>query len=266
MAQKPTRKRSKPVDNTREQAEKLNSIVRMDGVGEDPVIKALVSDEFVKASDSDALDVALLLQQVIRGQNSLLGKQDEMSEQLNKLRGRMDSFDRAAKAWETDREKFLSGVDERAEGLRIDDPKAKERLIAKEAQNIQMEIQKQRARNSVDKLQFQQNIEAQEKVIIVSPGVWETVNLNGVIQQVCEPETIKIRHLAWTLQPNVPTSVPKLVADEFYSRQRIRSDSNERKALLNANTIQDSTIVAQKWAELNKKYAVGGDAFRADPR
>jgi hypothetical protein len=261
-----SRKKSKPGNSEAEQAEILNSTVRMDGVGESPLVQAVLSNKFAEATNLEAIDIALLLQQMIRGQNSMLSKQNELSDELNKLRGKMDGFDKAAKAWEDDRAGFLAKVNDRAGDLRIDDPAKKAALIAKEAQRVQAEIQMQRANGTVDKLRFQQLLESQEKEMIESPGKWVTVNEAGVIQQRCEPETIKIKHLSWTLQPNVPTLVPKLVADEFRSRQKIRSDTNERKALLNAGAAKENTEVAKKWNELNRKNNVGGDAFRGDSR
>ena len=260
------RKKSKPVDNLAQQMEVLNTPVRKDGVGESSLIQAVVGNQFAEATNKDAIELAMLLQQVIRGQNSLLSKQDEMAEEINKLRGKMDGFDKAAKAWEDDRAGFLERVKERAEDLRIENPEQLAAMRAKAAQDVMREIQAQKADTSISRMRFEQGLNTQEKEMIMSPGRVATVNQGGVIHQVIEPEVIKIKHMSWTLQPGVPQLVPKLVANEFRSRQKIRNDTNERKALLNANVPQENMVVAQRWNDLNRKNGSSGDAFRGDSR
>ncbi|MBE0573319.1 hypothetical protein IH575_00245 [Candidatus Dojkabacteria bacterium] len=254
------------MDNTAEQLERLNSPVRRDGVGEDPVIQAVMSPQFAEATNSEAIEIALLLQQLIRGQNSMLSQQEKLNDELSRLRGRMDKFDQDEKKWNENREDFMKEINAKAESLRIEDPQKRAQLIAKEAQRVQAEIQNQLANASVYQMQFKAMLEAQPKEIIVSPGKLVTVNEAGVIQQKLEAEVIRIKNLSWVLQPGVPTEVPKLVADEFRSRQKVQAENRERKALLNANKPRDNMEVAQKWNEISHKYGTAADQFRADDR
>jgi hypothetical protein len=106
----------------------------MDGVGEDPAVKALVDGTFEKASNLNALDISLMLQQIVRGQTSILHNQDQQAQELAKLREKMDRYDKDAEKWEKDKEKFIDEVNKRAEEFRIDDPNKKAQLIAQEAQ------------------------------------------------------------------------------------------------------------------------------------
>ena len=62
----------KPQRDIQREQEALNSMVRTDGVGEDPAVKALMSDDFTEMSEAEALDVKLALQQIIRGQTAML--------------------------------------------------------------------------------------------------------------------------------------------------------------------------------------------------
>jgi hypothetical protein len=258
--------RKKKVDNVSEQIERLESQVRMDGVGEDPAVKALVDGTFEKASNLNALDISLMLQQIVRGQTSILHNQDQQAQELAKLREKMDRYDKDAEKWEKDKEKFIDEVNKRAEEFRIDDPNKKAQLIAQEAQRIQKAISATRAENSVSALQFESFLASQPKEIVVSPGVPTTVNDNGVQRSIMVADEIKIKHRKWILQPGVPTEVPKLVADEFRQRQKARQELYERTALLNATVPKDNMVVAQEWSKISKKYGSGGDEFRGDSR
>ena len=254
------------MNNTAEQMERLNSQVRLDGRGEDPVIQAVLSDDFANAKNSEAIEIALMLQQLIRGQNSMLSQQEQLNEELNKLRGRMDGYDKDAKKWNDNREDFIKEQLEKAEDLRISDPKERERLLAREAQHVQATIQKKMAENAVEKMRFDGLLKSMPTEIILPMGRIVTVNDNGVVQQRVESEVIKIKHRTWVLQPGVPTEVPKLVADEWKARNKMQMENAERKALLNANAPKDNMVVAQKWGEINKKYGSAADQFRADER
>jgi hypothetical protein len=258
--------RKKKVDNVSEQIERLESQVRLDGVGEDAAVKALVDGTFETATNTEAFDIAIALQQLVRGQNSILSNQDRQAQELSKLRERMDRYDQDAEKWEKDKEKFIDEVNKRAEEFRIDDPNKKAQLIAQEAQRIQKAISATRAENTVGMLQFETFLASQPKETIVSPGVPTTINDNGVQRSIMAAEVLKIKHKKWVLQPGVPTEVPKVVADEFRQRQKSRQESYERKALLNATVPKDNMLVAQKWGEISKKYGSGGDEFRGDSR
>ena len=99
-------------DLVREQ-EVLSSQVRLDGKGEDPAVAALLSPEFETMSNTEALNVALALQQLVRGVNSLLDNDKIMGEEISKLKARMDAQDRDARLWEEDRKKFLEMANEK---------------------------------------------------------------------------------------------------------------------------------------------------------
>jgi hypothetical protein len=98
--------------------EALNSPVNLSGAGEDQVVKDLLSDKFVKGTNAEALEIGMALQQIIRGQSALLENQSAFTDQIAKLRQRMDEMDKAASRWEQDREGFIQEVLDRAEKLR----------------------------------------------------------------------------------------------------------------------------------------------------
>lgn len=240
--------------------EALNAPVHPEGIGEDAPVKTLLSPEFTTMPDSQALDVALALQQIIRGQNSLLSNINKMGDEINKLRERMDKFDRAAMEWETDRKKFLEKINGRAENLRITDPDAKARFQAKAVKQIQDEIMKAKAERHVSDLQFEEFLKNQPQETIISKGEVVTINKNGAIDTEIIPEIIRIRNKVWVLPPNQPVLVPKLVADEWRTKQKVLMEQNERMKLLeNAN--RDSHSVAQEWKTISDKYNSATDQF-----
>src|SRR5512139_2233616 len=116
----------------KDEQEVLNAPVNMSGAGEDPAVKALLSDEFVQGTNSQAVEIGLALQQLIRGQNALLNNQDQFSTELVQLRKRMDEMDKAAERWQNDRENFVQEVLDKAESLKATGFE-KDKIIAKGA-------------------------------------------------------------------------------------------------------------------------------------
>lgn len=261
-----SKKRLARIDQALREEEVMNSPVRMDGVGEDPVIKALLSDQFVEGSNKNSLDIALALQALVRGQGAILNQIQGQGEAITKLTERMNKMDKASEAWNRDRQGFIENVQEKAEALKIKNPEEKAKLIAREALHVQQEIQLALANKTVDEMGFKQWMENQPKVTVTSPGKMVTVNQGGVIQAVMEPESIRIRNLEWILSPNIPTDVPKPVADEFYARQKILSETIDRKKILNADKPMENVAMAQEWQNINQRYGSHTDMMQAEDR
>ncbi|MBT9138476.1 MAG: hypothetical protein DDT31_01041 [Syntrophomonadaceae bacterium] len=93
--------------DTAHEREVLSSKVNPTGAGEDAPVRDVLSPEFAHKSDSEALDTVLALQQIIRGQSSLLANIDKFGEELIHLRERMNKYDKAAEAWKKDQQGFL---------------------------------------------------------------------------------------------------------------------------------------------------------------
>jgi len=258
--------RAQKIEQAQKEAEVLDSQVRTDGVGEDPVVRDLLSDKFVEGTNREALDIALALQQLIRGQNAILSRVEGQGEAITRLSERMDKMDKDAQRWNEDRGQFLEEVQTRAEALRIKDPDKKAKLVAKAGAQIQQEIMAARAVIASDDVAFAAWLAEQPIVTVTSMGRIVTVNEAGVIQQVAEPEVIKIRNKHWVLPPGVPVDVPKPVADEFYARQKIKQETVERKKILNANAPLDNTVMAQKWNDINRKYGAQTETMQSDDR
>jgi hypothetical protein len=69
-------------------------------------VQALESDEFLTMKDTEALDVALVLQQILQGQNSLLDRmnkydkgQQAIADSVTKLKQHHAESDEAVRRW-----------------------------------------------------------------------------------------------------------------------------------------------------------------------
>lgn len=227
-----------------EQAELLNRPV--EDFKDQQVVKDLMSEDFAAKSDLEALDVTKALAELIRGQKF-------MTEEVQKMRERMDIYDRAAQAFNEDRENFIKEVLQRAEKLK--DPSGK--TTAMGALELEKKIQEAKAGQVTARLKFEQDLANMPKVTVTGTGVPETMARTGQI--VIMPEVIRIRHKQWVLQPGIPTEVPKIVADRYRQILTGRQEMLERQALLQAN-LKD-TELQRRMMELNEKYKTNGDAI-----
>jgi hypothetical protein len=215
-------------------------------------VEALQSDEFSRMKDAEALNVALALQEIIRGNTSILANQDTMGEELHRLRERMDKYDQATAKYEANRESFVEEVLQRSEKLRATGS-GKDKLIARGTLQLQEAITNARAKNASDKLRFEEALQTMEKVKIISPGVWETGYVSGgqPVQHLVS-EVIKIKHKTWVLPVGVEIEVPKVVAEVLANRRRSDQETAERQAVL-SKIMNNDQLVAET-ARINKKY------------
>lgn len=231
--------------------EVLQSLVNADGTGEDPAVRAMLSDKFVEGSNVEATQIALALQQIIRGQNSLLSNQDRFAEELNALHRRMDEMDKAAQAWETDRERFIQEQLDKAESLKATGYD-KDKILAKGGQMFTDAVAKARAEHSVELVKFEQQLAAMPKVTIVSGGEIAMVMENGQPAVKLMNEVVKIKNHRWVLPVGQPTEVPLVVKQVLDERRRLQEETRAREKLMSANL--ESSSFAEKWGEINKKY------------
>jgi len=244
-----------------EQAEILSKEVRLDGVGEDPVIKALVSDKFVDAPDHEAFDVGAALRDLIRGQARLIENQKKQEEDLQKMRAWMVERDAAAKQFEEDPVKFAQDINSRADNLRVSGL-AKDKVQAKFAQDvskISREVQAQIDMKAAEELQdFRAAINKADKVTIYSSGKQQRVRIGDSFDTRTEPETIDVavgkKTFRWTLIPGKPNLVPDFIAKEYYARKEMAVKRDELKDALRigeSGTMQDYGKVTAKFPELD---------------
>ncbi len=253
--------RKMPERDLTHEAEVLHAKVRMDGRGEDPVVKAMLSDEFLTMPDSEAGKIALMLQELVRGQHSLLANQDTMSDRIAKLEEQWTAYDQHAKEWEADKERFFEERWSKAQRTLEVSPAQQEVMRAKAATDLQQAISAARVRNSVSQLQFAADLANMPKETVVSPGVWENRAVQGRAVPTLIPEIVRIKDRVWVLKPNEPTVVPKIVADILRQRRKSEQEIEERKSafrMRDDGSIPSQIELARKLGDINKRYG-GGD-------
>lgn len=238
----------------------LSSTIRTDGQGEDPAVKALLSEEFTKMNDYDAMQVALAVQQVIKGQASILENQAALSEHIAKLNERMAKYDDAQRKWEQDKLKFIDEVMEKAEKNRITDQTELARMeggVRRKLDNLVQEAAIKRAR---DEETFRLKIAREPKVMVTSAGVLEMRSVEGGATPTLVPEVFTFKRLRFVLPPGEPVEMPRSIAEEYYMQQRRKQEGKERQEALrigsNFDRDNNQRTIAKKMMDIDKKYGV----------
>lgn len=213
------------------------------------VVKDLMSEKFEKGTDTEALDITSALAELIRGQKF-------MSEEVTRMRERMDNYDEAARRFDEDQEAFIMNVLNKAEKLRYSDAE-REKLEAKAIVDLEKRIEQAHAEVYSSRLKFEQDLANMPKETITATGVPEIMARTG--QMILMPERIRIKHKEWVLQPNVPTTVPRIVADRYREIIMRREELRERQQAMMAN-LKD-TELSKVLQRINEKYKAGGAAL-----
>lgn len=233
--------------------EALSKIVRKDGVGEDQAIQDLHT--ISTASNLEAVEIAMALQQIIRGQDSLLANQTSMGEEIARIKQHMAEVDEATEKYNTDQKKFIEDVLSQAESLKVSGD-AKDKLIANAAQTTAKAMAEARANIVNDRLKFEEDLSKMPKVTIVSAGVPEIVNINGHMEMRVFPEEIRIKHKVWRLPPGQPVSVPEIVSKAIEQRRKSQQETYERQAAMQKNLEQGE--LEHEMQRINTKYGSNG--------
>lgn len=242
MSNKHRRKLHPSVQATLER-EALLKEINPTGAGEDPAVQALLDPKFEQMTNMDAAQIALMLQQIIRGQNSLLARQDETGATIAKILERQDKVDQLLAKNESAERREIEDVLARSSKLKATGD-AHDRIVAKGAKQYTQAIQQARASQATDKLYFEQQLKTMPKEEIVSPGVWiQTREGHKLIA-----EEVRIKHKVWYLPPGQPIVVPKAVADVIRARRQSQAETAKRKEVLGKQVEQ--TKLAEAWNDI----------------
>ena len=137
-------------------------------------VKALKDDSFLEMGDSEALEIALQLQRLLRGQDSLIEKMSKvdknaqrMSDEMSKLKERTAEMETFAKTFEDNRAKYETMWRDRAESV-SDEVRAQSQ--AETMQQVQQMTQSIRANKNVDDMKKKAFMNNAPKVKITRPG------------------------------------------------------------------------------------------------
>jgi len=223
----------------------------MAGGNSDPAINALVSEEFIQMSNLDVSQIALLLQQVVRGQNSLMSMAQKNSEDIIRLKERQEQIDKESIERIATQRTEIEDILNRAEKLKATGGK-KDKLIAKGVKQYQDAVKHARASQTTDRLIFEKKMAAEPQEYVVARGQLMTVMEHG--QQVVRiaAEEIRIKHKMWQLQPGIPTKVPQSVAQVLRDRYASQDQTEKLKGALSKQ--MHANKLAEEW---NKQQGSG---------
>jgi hypothetical protein len=240
----PRKKKLSPAEQAQREAEALNSPVRLDGQGEHPAIQQLMSPEFEKMSNLDASQIALMLQEIVRGQNSLL---QQNSIQIAQIRERQDQIDRDIAERLESQQKFIEEVMTRAEDLKRTGLE-QDRLIAQGAAIYQKAREEAIAKKHVQNIEKKKKLLAVPKVTVVSAGQLVSTMQNGQPTSLLLPEEVHIHNLKWVLPPGVAVDVPETVAGILAQRRQSQIETSKRQQLLSKNL--EANKLAEEWNKI----------------
>lgn len=213
--------------------EVLGSQVRLDGQGEDSVIKALLFD-LPTASEAEAKEIALALQKLVRGDASLLANEGELSDIISDIREEAALIDIQTAEWEKGPEAFVDSVMSQAPKM---SDKRKAELQAYGADMLKQAITNSRAGKTVKQMQFRE---------MLKNAPLETIHVTGKTFQtrkgpVIKPDEVSLMGLRFVLEPGVH-SVPAPVARAYNLILKQRTVVRERQVLMQGEHHHDALI------------------------
>lgn len=210
-------------------------------------IKTLMSPEFEQMSNLDAAQVALMLQEIVRGQNSLLANYEQTNIQIARIMERQDQVDREIAARLEAQNKFVEEVLDRAEDLKRTG-EANDKLIAQGVAQFQEARSKAVASRAAKNIAFRQKIKDEPKVMVISPGQLITTMDHGHQVTKIMAEEVRIADMRWVLPPGIPVEVPETVAGVLEQRRVSQIETSKRQGLLSKH--MEATKLAEEWSKI----------------
>ena len=219
-------------------------------------VRALKDDSFLEVGDSEALEIALQLQRLLRGQDSLLEKITKvdknaarMSDELTKLKQRSAEMEAFAQTFEENRAEYMNAWRDKSEDV---PEEVRSQSIAQANQSVGKMVQYLKANKNVDDLQKKTWMKSQDMMKVTRPGR-PIATPQGVV---VEPEIVSLNGMRYVIPPNVEVEVPRPVIEYLESQDLDRAMAKEKKALLSADVIKKDTVVAQGMRAIDEKYGI----------
>jgi hypothetical protein len=243
-----SRKRRNVVAQDQRAKEILSSQVRLDGRGEDPIVRALLA-ELPTATNERALELALALQQLLRGDQSYLVDPNQ-SDVVPKLRKDWAQMDKQAEAFDKDPVRFAEQVyDEAVKKLPTGDALA--RLRAEAAQKTKAIYQSVKITQAEQKVRIDKELQFGPKVEIDVPPLIETRKQGEGYTAVQVPLILRFKDRTFILNPG-RQSVPALVAGLFRQWKRGQDEGAARLKAMQGEGHWGK--VKSAWKNLDETY------------
>lgn len=226
----------------------LHSEVRIDGVGEDEFVKALIY-ELPNANDVRAQEIGMELQKRMRGDAALLNN-PEQSEEISRLRTQAHEADEAAERYEKNKVGFVDSVI--ADAPKMTDQQ-RERLKVEGQHMLKTAIDNTKAGKTLKQLQFKQALRNAPLVDLHVIGKF--VNTPQGARHL--PEIISIMGVKFNLNPGIQR-VPQPVATAYLQAKQISVQKEKKQAILRGEGarfgVYDQQQMNQKLHEVNQEF------------
>jgi len=207
----------------------LRSKVRLDGIGEDPAVRAFLT-KMPTAKQAEAMELALALDRYLMGDQSVL-ENPKYADHINKMRARASEIEDAERRWSEDPVKFYDEVWSDAE-KRIATGDKKAQMEARASKMYQDARTTSVATRESKKLQLDWMIANGPKEDVQCPGVVETIMVNGTPTPRLLPIRVRIMHQYYDLKPGHNLGVPSVFAARYRQVKQAMDDEAAREAAL----------------------------------
>ena len=243
-----SRKRRNIVAQGQRAKEILSSQVRLDGVGEDPLVRVLLT-ELPTATNERALEIALALQQMLRGEQSYLADPAH-ADAVPKLREEWAKMDKTAENYDKDPLRFAEEVYDKAmKALPTGDALA--RLRAEAAQKTKAIYQNAGINRAIERARVDKELQYGPKVEIDVPPMIETRKSGDSYTAVQVPLVLRFKDRTFVLKPGRQT-VPSIVAGCFRQWKRGQDEGTARLQSMQGEGHWGQ--VKKAWKKLDETY------------
>lgn len=217
------------------------------------VIKIFL-ERIEKASDTEAIKLALALQQFIRGDASMLSNLDDpqVAATVQKELALAEKTEAYAQKWEQDREGFIQEMDTLREQHMAPREKRDE-VIAKGVKTYKNAQEQASAERSERRLRLEYEIANGPKELIHVAGIPETQVIQGGITQTIQPEVIRIMNKKFVYAPG-DHLVPVVIAKRYREILKGRAENQARRKAMVLNDNNSYNAVERKNAQINEQF------------
>lgn len=222
-----------------------------------PVVRELLS-KLPTASETEARNIGLILQQMIRGDGSLLSNQLDpaVSEEINAIRAKAAEIQVAQERYDADKVGFAQDIFEQADRI-MPQGARRDQVIAQGVLLHQKARENAVATAAMRKLEFHKQIANMPKELIHVTNETEFHSVGGANVPVRVPTVIRIMDRTWVLEEG-DHMVPPIVAQRWREIEASRGEISERKSAALATRTVDKSHDALEYKNqaIDRKYRV----------
>lgn len=219
----------------------LHSQVRLDGQGEDPLVRDLLNT-LAGGSEEDAIRLSIALYEQLHGK-------ELDGERKSKLISRAIERDKALLGYELDRENFIEDTWEQGQKEIRKLPKAKrDQIKARAGQKFQSAVSDAKTSKAFKNAEIRHRLQhdPREK-IVVEPNIVQLKSGETVVVG----EDLRVMGFRFILRPGEQT-VPKYVADLYRQRLKSKKETEARKKVMKDYKPEEELNSAMR--DINKEF------------